>query len=184
MKKPFMQFDLSETIQILEKTPAVLRALLEGLNDKWIYSDEGQDTWSPYDVLGHLIEGEKTDWIPRMNIILSEHPNKVFKPFDRFAQLGHEVQDIESLLDEFEKLRKTNLELLEEASLDQEKLGFIGIHPEFGEVSLQELLATWAVHDLNHIGQIVRVMAKQYKKAIGPWTAYIGIVNKLGWDHE
>jgi hypothetical protein len=173
-----MQFELSEAIQILEKTPAVIQMMLGNLNDKWIYSDEGQDTWSPYDIVGHYIHGENTDWIPRMNIILSTHSNKRFLPFDRFAQLKNGKQNIEELLNEFEKLRKQNLLLLDNADIDRDKLLLKGIHPEFGEVSLEELLAAWVVHDLNHIAQIARVMAKQYKKAIGPWTAYISIVNK------
>jgi hypothetical protein len=173
-----MQFDLSEAIQILGKTPAVLRMMLCELNDKWIYSDEGQDTWSPYDIIGHYIEGEKTDWIPRMNIILSQKGDRRFLPFDRFAQFNNQKQTLEDLLDEFEELRKANLLILENADIDPDMLVLQGIHPELGEVSLQQLLATWVVHDLNHIGQIARVMAKQYKKAIGPWTAYIGILNK------
>jgi len=144
-----MQFDLLEAIPILEKTPLVLRSMLEGLNDKWIYSDEGQDTWSPYDILGHLIEGEKTDWIPRMQIILSSKNSRRFRPFDRFAQFNGQEQSLENRLDEFEALRKENIKLLESANLDQEKLSLTGIHPEFGEVSLKELLATWVVHDLN-----------------------------------
>jgi hypothetical protein len=173
-----MQFDLSEAIPILEKTPTVIRVMLEGLNDKWIYSDEGEGTWSPFDIVGHFIHGEKTDWIPRMQIILSNNSSKRFTPFDRFAQINGQEQSLEDRLDEFEALRKQNIELLESAALDVDKLCLTGIHPEFGEVSLKEMLATWVVHDLNHIGQIARVMAKQYKKAIGPWTAYISIVNK------
>jgi hypothetical protein len=173
-----MQFELSEALQILEKTPTVIRMILGDLNDKWIYSDEGQDTWSPYDIVGHYVEAEKTNWIPRMNIILSRNPDKRFKPFDRFAQLNNQKETLEFRLSEFEKLRSENIILLEDADIDEVKLGLTGIHPEFGEVSLKELIATWVVHDLGHIGQISRVMAKQYKKAMGPWSAYISIVNK------
>jgi hypothetical protein len=173
-----MQFEISETIQILGKTPGIIRMMLSELNDKWIYSDEGQDTWSPYDVVGHYIHGEKTDWIPRMLIILSNNADKRFTPFDRFAQLGDQKQTIEERLKEFEELRKKNLQILEDADIQSHMLSYTGIHPEFGEINLQQLLAAWVVHDLNHIGQIARVMAKQYKKAIGPWTAYLSIVNK------
>lgn len=173
-----MEFELDKSIEILERTPAVLSALLEGLDEEWLYGNEGEGTWSPYDILGHYIEGERTDWIPRMRIILSEGSDKRFVPFDRFAQMGLARRPVSVLLAEFAEWRKKNLDELRKAGLDEEKLDRKGIHPEFGEVSLRELLATWVVHDLNHIFQISRVMAKQYRTEIGPWTKYISVVNR------
>jgi hypothetical protein len=174
-----MVFDLNKSIEILERTPAVVTALLQGLSSEWLFNNEGADTWSPYDIIGHYIEGEKTDWIPRMRIILSNEDDKRFVPFDRFAQLNNDKnKPIDALLREFTYWRKTNLYELREANLDEEKLNKKGIHPAFGEVTLQQLLATWVAHDLNHIYQISRVMAKQYKEEIGPWTKYISVVNK------
>ena len=174
-----MTFDLNKSIEILERTPVVVTALLQGLSSEWLFNNEGADTWSPYDIIGHLIEGEKTDWIPRMRIILSNDDDKRFVPFNRFAQLSNDKnKPIDTLLYEFAKLRKINIAELREANLDEEKLNKKGIHPEFGEVTLRQLLATWVAHDLNHIHQISRVMAKQYKKEIGPWTKYISVVNR------
>jgi hypothetical protein len=173
-----MEFDLNKSIEILERTPAVLYTLLDGLDEGWLFGNEGEETWSPYDVLGHYIEGEKTDWIPRMRIILSAGDDKRFVPFDRFAQMGVEKRPVGVLLAEFADLRKRNIQELKGAGLDGEKLGRKGIHPEFGEVSLRELLAAWVVHDLNHLFQISRVMAKQYKREIGPWGKYITVVNR------
>lgn len=173
-----MHFDLDKSIEILERTPAVVTEMLQGLSKEWIFNSEGENTWSPYDVIGHYIVGEKTDWIPRMRIILSENADKHFIPFDRFAQLSNDKnKPIESLLKEFSEWRRKNILELKAANLDEEKLNKKGIHPEFGEVTLRELLATWVTHDLNHIYQISRVMAKQYKEEIGPWPKYISIVN-------
>ena len=171
-----MKFDLNKSIEILERSPAVLSSLLDGLDEEWLFGNEGEGTWSPYDILGHYIEGEKTDWIPRMRIILSPGGDKCFVPFDRFAQMGLAKRPVGVLLAEFAEWRKRNLRELREAGLDDEKLDRKGIHPEFGEVSLRELLATWVVHDLNHIFQMTRVMAKQYKTEIGPWTKYLSVV--------
>ncbi len=173
-----MLFDLNKSIEILERTPGVVNALLQGLSKEWLFSNEGENTWSPYDVIGHYIEGEKTDWIPRMRIILSADKDKRFVPFDRFAQLGNDKsKPIKALLNEFSEWRKNNIAELKKANLDEEKLNKKGIHPEFGEVTLRELLATWVAHDLNHIFQISRVMAKLYKEEMGPWPKYISVVN-------
>jgi DinB superfamily len=173
-----MLFDLDKSIEILERTPTVVAALLQGLSRDWLFNNEGADTWSPYDIIGHYIEGEKTDWIPRMRIILSNDDDKRFVPFNRFAQLNNEKnKPIDALLHEFLEWRKNNIKELKEANLDEEKLNKKGIHPEFSEVTLRQLLATWVAHDLNHIFQISRVMAKQYKEEIGPWTKYISVVN-------
>ena len=173
-----MQFNLNGSIDILERTPLILESLLNGLDDQWITHNEGEGSWSPYDVMGHLIHGEKTDWIPRMMIILGDGGNKRFTPFDRFAQFEEsQGKSIANLLDEFKARRKENLGLLKSIKITGEMLNKKGIHPELGEVTLQQLLATWVVHDLGHICQISRVMAKQYKEEIGPWVKYFSIFN-------
>jgi hypothetical protein len=174
-----MLFNINDSIVILERTPMVLETLLTGLNEKWTSNNEGGDTWSPFDVLGHLIHGEKTDWIPRMMIVLDEKDNKKFTPFDRFAQFKESKgKTLGDLLEEFKMLRCKNLAILKEIKITEEMLNLKGIHPEFGEVTLQQLLATWVVHDLGHLCQTTRVMAKQYKQEIGPWTKYFSIFNK------
>lgn len=172
-----MTFEIRQSIEILSRTPSILESFLTGLSDEWLKNNEGENTWSPYDVVGHLIHGEKTDWMPRANVILSSGTNKPFEPFDRFAQFkADQEKPIESLLNEFRELRVTNLEELQSLQVDTAKLAERGVHPELGEVTLKELLSTWVVHDLGHIAQIARVMAKQYKGEVGPWTAYLGIL--------
>jgi hypothetical protein len=173
-----MLFNIKESLKILERTPGILENLLSGLDEEWIFSNEGKDTWSPYDVIGHLIHGEKTDWIPRMKFILNEK-NKQFIPFDRFAQFENSKgKTMAELLGEFKRLRIENLRILREINFNEEMLIRTGIHPEFGIVTLRQLLATWVVHDLGHLGQISRVMAKQYEEEIGPWVKYFSIFNK------
>ncbi|MCB0523607.1 MAG: DinB family protein [Saprospiraceae bacterium] len=172
-----MDFNLNKSIEILERTPAVLEQLLSGLSDSWLHTNEGPDTWSPFDVLGHLIHGEKTDWIPRMEIILSSNLDKHFEPFDRFAQMNSQKQrSLAELLLEFRTLREENIKVLKSKKLQESDLQRTGIHPAFGEVTLKQLLATWTVHDLNHLTQISRVMAGQYHAAVGPWQAYLKIL--------
>ena len=172
-----MKFDLNKAREILQQTPALLSGMLKGLSDEWILNNEGAETWSPYDIVGHLIHGEKTDWIPRMEIFLSDSPDKTFEPFDRFAQFkDSKGKSLEVLLDEFEELRKHNLELLTARKLTEKDLQLEATHPELGKVHLSELLAAWVVHDLNHIGQIARVMAHQYRTQVGPWQEYMGIL--------
>jgi uncharacterized damage-inducible protein DinB len=172
-----MKFQLEDGIQILSKTPEVLVSLLSGLSDEWIRTNEGENTWSPYDIVGHLIHGEKTDWIPRAKIILSDQENKTFIPFDRFAQLkDSQGNTLSALLDEFRRLRAQNISTLEAMELTGEKLNRKGMHPDLGEVSLTELLATWVAHDLSHINQMTRVMARNYSSEAGPWKAYISIL--------
>jgi hypothetical protein len=174
-----MHFDLNKSLEILERTPLVLEAMLSGLSEEWIRSNEGPETWSPYDVIGHLIYGEKTDWIPRMEIILSQKADRSFQPFDRFAQLAENTnKTLTQLLEDFKTLRKQNIEQLRSKNLTQDDFALTGKHPAFGEVTLAQLLSTWAVHDLNHISQISRVMAKQYKDEVGPWFEYLGILKK------
>ena len=174
-----MKFDFTPSLEILGKTPFVLRSMLSGLNDLWIKSGEGENTWSPYDIVGHLIHGEKTDWIERTRIIVSHAENKTFEPFNRFAQFSDSAgKSINRLLDEFEQLRIQNLEELKQLVTEAEQFDQTGIHPEFGEVTLRQLLSTWVVHDLDHLGQIVRVMAFQYNNETGPWAAYLPILHK------
>jgi len=173
-----MEFLLDEALGILERTPLVVSQLLKNLPDSWIYQNEGGDSWNIFDVIGHYIHGEKTDWIPRMKIILGEG-DKHFVPFDRFAQFkDSKDKSLDQLLDEFATLRKQNLDELRSIMPNEEMLDLKGIHPHFGEVSLRELLSSWVVHDLTHINQIARVMAKQYEEAVGPWKAYMGILNR------
>ncbi|HEX8264778.1 MAG TPA: DinB family protein, partial [Pyrinomonadaceae bacterium] len=164
--------------EILERTPEVLETMLQNVSADWTENNEGGETWSVFDVLGHLVHGEKTDWIARMEIILSDAPDKKFAPFDRFAQFeDSEAKTLRELLEEFKGLRKKNVDVLRSKKLTTENLEQKGVHPAFGEVTLKQLLATWTVHDLDHISQISRVMAKQYKEAVGPWTQYLKILN-------
>jgi len=174
-----MTFNIDKSIEILERTPLILEAYLNGLSDEWLKNNEGENTWSPYDILGHLIQGEKTDWIPRAKIILSDKADKTFEPFDRFAQLNmSQEKTIDELLTAFKKLRSENIQELKSMQINSTKLLETGIHPELGTANLKELLSTWVVHDLGHISQISRVMAKQYKSEVGPWVAYLGILKK------
>jgi len=172
-----MNFTLEKSLEILERTPDVLITMLQDISADWTSVNEGDETWSVYDILGHLIHGEKTDWVPRADIILSENSDKKFKPFDRFAQFeDSKGKSLSQLLKEFKILRERNIEQLRSKKLTDKNLEDKGIHPAFGEVTLSQLLSTWVVHDLNHIAQISRVMAKQYKAAVGPWTAYLKIL--------
>ncbi|MBE2218954.1 MAG: DinB family protein [Ignavibacteria bacterium] len=173
-----MKFDLSKSLEILSNTPSVLESLLHGLSNEWLYSNEGPDTWSPFDIVGHLVHAELTDWMERMDIILNKE-DKHFKPFDRFAQFTESKdKSISELLAEFRTLREKNIKNLKDLNITEEKFDELGIHPVFGEVTLRELLSTWVVHDLNHIAQITRVMAKQYKDETGPWVEFLPILSK------
>ena len=173
-----MEFKLADALLILERTPQVVSLLLRNLPPCWTQQNEGGDTWTAYDVIGHYIHGEKTDWIPRMKIIL-DNGDKRFIPFDRFAQFNDSKgKSLEQLIDEFATLRKENIIKLKRIAPDDTALSKKGIHPQFGEVSLRQLLSAWVVHDLTHINQIVRVMAKQYEKAVGPWKEFMGILNR------
>ena len=172
-----MNFELSNGVAVLERTPATLRAMLSGLSPEWTDATEGPDTWSPYVVIGHLIHGERTDWIPRARIILAQGASRRFTPYDRFAQFREsEGKSLEDLLDEFATLRAANLATLQEWRLDDSTLSLQGEHPAFGEVSLRQLLATWVAHDLGHIVQISRVMAREYRDAVGPWREYLSVM--------
>ncbi len=172
-----LQFQVEHALDLLARTPAQLRALLEGLGDPFIFSNEGGDTFSPYDVMGHLIHGERTDWIPRAWVILEHGPAVPFEPFDRFAMYeSSQGKTLTELLDEFERLRNDNLQELEQMELTEEELAKRGTHPELGSVTLGELLATWVVHDLTHIRQILRTIAHQYRDQVGPWKPYLSIL--------
>jgi hypothetical protein len=174
-----MDFNLSDAVDVLRRTPAVVRTLLAGIPDPWWRGAEGPDTWCPFDVLGHLIDGEETDWIPRARIILARGPNPAFVPFDRFRHLAvNRGADPATLLDRFARLRAENVATLEGFRLTPAELALEGIHPEFGRVTMRQLLATWVAHDLGHVGQIVRVMARQYGEAVGPWRRYLPILTR------
>ena len=173
-----MKFSLDKSYEILERTPTVLRALLAGLNGDWIMNNEGPETFSPYDVVGHLIHAEKTDWRDRTIMILEHGTAKSFVPFDRFAQFEESKgKSLATLLDEFEKLRDANLAWLKYLQLTESDFDKKGTHPSLGQVTLRQLLSTWVIHDLTHIAQITRVMAKQYKTEIGPWIEFFRIMN-------
>ena len=174
-----MEFQLEQAKEILRRTPATLNSLLRHLPEEWTLSNEGTESWSPFDVLGHLIHGEEADWIPRAKIILAYGETRTFEPFDRFAMFEKSKgKSLAELLDRFEHLRRESLQELEEMNLRPEMLERRGMHPELGVVTLSQLLSTWVVHDLGHIGQIVRVMAKQYTEAVGAWQAYLPVLRR------
>jgi hypothetical protein len=171
-------FVLSDAIGILARTPATLDALLRGLPDAWTAAHEGGQTWSAFDIIGHLIHGERTDWLPRTKIILEHGDARSFDPFDRLAQFRVSAgRTMESLLDEFASLRGRNLGELRALELTPADLDRAGRHPELGPVTLRQLLATWTAHDLDHVMQISRVLARQYADAVGPWRAYLRIIS-------
>lgn len=164
-----MEFHFEKSVALLQVTPVVLHSWLAKLPRDWILSNEGDNTWSPFDVVGHLVHGEKTDWIPRAEIILSDSENKQFMPFDRFAMFyesqGKSIQD---LLSEFEELRRLNIERLRSMQIAEVDFSKTGLHPDLGKVTLRQLISTWVAHDLDHIGQIAGIMARQYKEEVGP----------------
>lgn len=173
-----MHFNLDKSYEILERTPSVLKTLLADLNDDWYISNEGPETFSPYDVIGHLIHGEKTDWRDRATMILEYGESKTFVPYDRFAQFeGSKGKPLLQLLTEFEELRAANLKWLQSLKLTETDLDKKGMHPGLGQVTLRQLLSSWVIHDLTHIAQVTRVMAKQYKEEMGPWVEYFRIMN-------
>ena len=172
-----MEFEIEKAVEILSQTPHTVRNLLEGLSDEWFLGESKKDSWNPFDIVGHFIHGEKTDWIPRARIILAQGENLEFVPFDRFAQFeDSKEKSLVELLDLFAKLRDENLQSLAEMDLTEERLDLKGMHPELGEVTLRQLLSTWVVHDLNHIRQIVTVMARNYESNAGPWREYLSIL--------
>ncbi len=176
-----MRYTVESSTDVLRRTPGTLRDLLAGIDDGWARSNEGTDTFSPFDVVGHLIDGEETDWMARARIILDRGPDPRFAPYDRFRHYArNRGRTLESLLDEFARLRAANLDLLASWNLGAAELDLRATHPSLGEVTLRQLLATWVVHDLGHIAQIARVMAKQYRDEVGPWVQYLPVLT----DHE
>ena len=172
------EIKLAETIELLSRTPATLDALLRELPNLWVRSNEGRDTWSAFDIVGHLNFGERTDWMPRVRIILENGEARPFDPFDRFAQFKEsQGKSLEQLLDDFAVLREGNLNALRALNLQPKDLARRGTHPEQGSVTLSELLAAWLVHDLTHLHQLSRVMAHQYRDAVGSWRAYLGVLH-------
>jgi hypothetical protein len=174
-----MEFELSRAIEVLERTPATFRALLGGLSEAWTAPNEGPETFSAFDNLGHLVHLERTDWIPRARIILAQGADRTFSPVDRFAQYREsEGKSVEQLLDEFARLRAENLATLRGWGLSDRELALEGEHPALGTVTLRQLLATWTAHDLGHVAQTSRVLAKQYREAVGPWRAYLPVLDR------
>ncbi len=172
-----MTFDLDLALEILGRTPATLRALLGGLSTPWVRGTEGPATFSPFDVVGHLIDGEETDWIPRARIILARGPDLRFAPYDRFRHRARNAgASLESLLMEFATLRTANLDLLRSWNLTVRELDLPGEHPSLGPVTLRQLLAAWVAHDLGHLAQVARVMAKQYRDEVGPWVPFLPVL--------
>lgn len=172
-----MEFNLEEGIPVLERTPAVLSALLEDIPERWADAREGPEAWSPSEIVGHLIHGERTDWIPRARIILKQESYRRFEPFDRFAELKSD-RPLRDRLEEFDKLRSENVATLRGWNLKDQDLELTGEHPELGTVTMRQLLATWVVHDVSHIAQITRTMAREYTEAVGPWTAYFRVLQR------
>ncbi|MGO8951276.1 MAG: DinB family protein [Ktedonobacterales bacterium] len=174
-----MEYQYEQAVEILRRTPATLTMFLRGLPEAWTTSNEGPDTWSAYDIVGHLLQGEDADWVERTRIILEHGEKRPFDSFNRTAMFErYQGFSLEQLLAAFEQARAKNLATLSELHITPEKLALKGTHPEFGTVTLSQLLATWVVHDLNHIGQIVEVMSRQYADAVGPWSAYLAILTR------
>ena len=174
-----MELDLTHALEVLERTPAVFRALLGGLSGEWTAANEGPETFSAFDNVGHLIHGERTDWIPRARIILAQGADRRFEPYDRFAQYREsQGKSLAELLDELARLRAENLATLRGWNLTERELALEGEHPALGTVTLRQFLATWVAHDLGHLAQTARVLAKQYREAVGPWRAYLPVLDR------
>lgn len=176
-----MAFDLERAVDVLQRTPGTLRALLLDVGTDWARGTEGPNTFSPFDNVGHLIDGEETDWMPRAKIILAQGKTLTFEPYDRFRHYQRNAnRSLESLLDELARLRSENLRTLASWRLTDQQLELRGEHPTLGPVTLRQLLAAWVVHDLGHIAQVARVMAKQYRDEVGPWVPFLPVLT----DHE
>jgi len=174
-----VSFSLVETVVLLRRTPAVLDSWLRGLPEQWLLADEGPQTYTPLEIVGHLVHGERADWMARLATVLEHGQARAFEPFDRFAQRKEPGRSIDALLDEFGELRARNLTQLEQLDLGPRELALTGRHPELGVVTLAQLLATWVVHDLSHLRQIGRVMAGRYEDEVGPWRAYMPVFDEL-----
>ena len=180
-----MAHDLQQTIELLARTPGALDALLRGLPEEWTARNEGGNTWTAFEVVGHLISGERTDWMARARMILEFGESREFEPFDRLGQRCLiQGKSLTELVDEFAAMRATNLDELRDLKLGPEKLELRGRHPSFGTVTLSQLLATWAVHDLTHLHQISRIMAHQYREAVGPWSKFLGVLRCEGHSEK
>ena len=174
-----MEFQIEQAIVVLKRTPATLNTLLRDLPEPWLIQNEGPATWSPYDVIGHLIHAEESDWIPRAKMILEHGETRAFEPFNRVAMFEHSKgKSLGELLDTFSQLRAESLRKLQALNLSDDLLDKRGRHPEFGVVTLRQLLSTWVVHDLGHLRQVARVMSKQYRDAVGPWRAYLPVLEE------
>lgn len=174
-----LSFDLLHAREVLQRTPATLSAMLGGISATWYDATEGGESWSPYVVVGHLIHGERTDWLPRTRMILDHGTSEAFAPYDRMAQFRESAgKSLDQLLDDFSVLRADNLVTLGAMSITPAQLERRGLHPAFGEVTLSQLLSCWVAHDLGHIAQVARVMAKQYRQAVGPWRAYLPVMDR------
>jgi DinB superfamily len=172
-----MNFSLADAVPVLRATPGTLRSWLVDLPESWTHRNEGPDTWSPFDIVGHLIHGERTDWIPRLEHLLAHGDSRPFVPFDRFAMFrDSRGKSLQELLDTFAELRGENVRRLESLRITDRDFERPGLHPELGRVTLGQLLATWVVHDLNHVAQIARVMGRQYTEAVGPWIEYLPLL--------
>jgi uncharacterized damage-inducible protein DinB len=172
-----VEFDLELSCALLERTPGVLDSLLRGLPEQWSRARASPDSWSAFDVLGHLIHGERTDWLPRLRVVLEHGTARTFEPFDREAMFEQDHDEtLESLLDAFIELRQTNIASLRSLQLDQRHFKLRGMHPAFGEVTVSQLLATWVAHDMSHLSQITRTLAWQYRESVGPWREYLSIL--------
>jgi hypothetical protein len=176
-----MALNLDDTVSLLSRTPVTLNTLLRDQPEVWTLRNEGDDTWTTYDVIGHLAHGERADWIPRVQRILEYGDAKAFEPFDRFAQTREsQGKSLEQLLDEFSQLRAENLATLRTTNLQPADLDRRGLHPSLGPVTLSQLLATWAAHDMTHLHQISRILAHQYRETVGPWSQYLGVLKCSG----
>ena len=174
-----MQFRLEDAISILSRTPAAVDTLVRGLPEPWLHANEGPETWSPFDVVGHLVAGERTDWVPRLRMILEHGDQRAFEPFNRVAMFEESKgKSIAELLDTFATLRAQNLETVRALQLEPKDMTRPGKHPSLGSVTLEQLLATWVTHDMTHLAQISRVIAKQFTDEVGPWREYIGVLNR------
>jgi hypothetical protein len=171
--------ELAEATGVLARTPTVLTALLADLPDPWLHRTDGPGTWSAYDIVGHLLHGEATDWVPRARMILDHGTSRPFVPFDREAMLAAPREPVAALLDRFADARADSLAQIEQLHLSSSELDRRGLHPELGEVTLGQLLATWVAHDLTHLGQIGEVLARQYRDAVGPWRAYLPALDRV-----
>ena len=176
-----MGYNLQQSMSVLARTPAVLDTLLRNLPEAWTLQNEGEDTWNAFDVVSHLIHGERADWMPRARMVLQFGESRTFEPLNRFAHVqGSRGKSLEQLLDEFARLRSESLNELRALNLQPEDLERRGLHPAFGVVTLSQLLATWSIHDLTHLHQISRIMAYQYRDAVGPWSRYLGVLQCSG----